>query len=130
MKPLAKWLLWAVVLAFVVRIAIAARSVAASYHRTPVSVTRIYTGPDGQTHVEQLDLRLAPNPAFGRDESDTVKVTSSYFARLPPGFVQNWHPAADRRYVVSLSGRKKWIGCVIQVTMIFKTAINSLLALE
>jgi quercetin dioxygenase-like cupin family protein len=80
------------------------RSVAAQ-QRTPVNLTRIYTGPDGQTHAQQVDLKLTPNPLFGREPSETVKVTSSYVVRYPPGVVQDWHPAATRRYVITLSGR-------------------------
>ena len=38
--------------------------------RTPIVVTRLYTGPDGQTHAEQSDPKLTGNPAaktFGTD---------------------------------------------------------------
>jgi hypothetical protein len=38
----------------VVRNAQDAQSFAAAEQRTPVRVTRIYTGLDGQTHAEQL----------------------------------------------------------------------------
>jgi hypothetical protein len=79
--------------------------------RTPVILTRLYTGSDGQTHAEEVNLKLTP--AAGRfaqfaqwwEQSETAKVTSSRFVRWAPGFVQDWHPAAARRYVVSLSGQ-------------------------
>ncbi len=81
------------------------RSAAAAQERTPVALTRIYTGSDGQTHAQQVDLKLTPNPTFGRDQSDTVKVTSSYFVRIPPGYFQDWHTAAASRYLITLSGQ-------------------------
>jgi hypothetical protein len=84
---------------------------AVARQRTPVSVTRIYTGSDGQTHAEPLDIRLVPvagtlaQYAQSRDESQKAKVTSSQFVRFAPGYVQDWHPATARRYVITLSGR-------------------------
>jgi hypothetical protein len=81
------------------------QSVAAAQQRTPATLTRIYTGSDGQTHAQQVDLKLTPNPLFGREQSETVKATSSYVVRFPPGFLQDWHPAAGRRYVITLTGR-------------------------
>ena len=81
------------------------RIVALSQQRTPVTLTRIYTGPDGQTHAEQIDVALAPNLLYGREQSETVKAASSYFVRSPSGLVQDWHPANARRYVITLSGR-------------------------
>jgi hypothetical protein len=55
MKLLKSRLLWVVVLALVQGNASTA-SHAAPQQRTAISVTRIYTGPDGQTHAERLDL--------------------------------------------------------------------------
>jgi len=85
--------------------------VMAAQQRTPIIVTRIYTGSDGQTHAEQVDEKLSPvagtlaQYAQSREESKTIKVTSSQFVRFAPGYVQDWHPAAVRRYVITLSGR-------------------------
>ena len=84
---------------------------ASAQQRTPITLTRIYTGSDGQTHAETVEMKLTP--ATGRyaqfakwwEQSETVKVTSSRFIRWAPGFVQDWHPAAARRYVISLSGQ-------------------------
>ena len=81
------------------------RIVVAAQQPTPVTVTRIYTGSDGQTHAEQVDAKLTLNPLFAREQSEMVKVSSSYFVRFPPGIFQDWHPAAERRYVITLSGQ-------------------------
>ena len=71
----------------------------------PVRLTRIYTGPDGQTHAEDIDPKLAPSPTPGLQQSASVKATSANFARFAPGFVEDWHPAHARRYVITLTGR-------------------------
>src|ERR1051325_330646 len=64
-------------------------------------LVRIYTGPDGQSHFEELA------PAFGPDGSgersplqDTEGVS---FARTQPGSFQDWH-TAPRQYVITLAG--------------------------
>jgi hypothetical protein len=82
------------------------RIVVAQNH-TPVTITRLYTGDDGLSHVEEVEVKFstvagAP-PAVG--QSDPVKTTSSYVVRLAPGFFESWHNADKRRYVVTISGR-------------------------
>jgi quercetin dioxygenase-like cupin family protein len=70
------------------------------------TVTRLYTGPDGQSHAE--DTEVAWRPAKLRaelKESDLVKVTSVQFLRWPRGFVWAGHPASKRQYVIIVSGR-------------------------
>jgi quercetin dioxygenase-like cupin family protein len=84
------------------------RNVVSAQQRSPVTVIRIYTGPDGQTHAEQVDVKLTPvagKYAQWWEQSQTTKVTSSQFVRNAPGFVQDWHPAGARRYLITLSGR-------------------------
>jgi hypothetical protein len=72
--------------------------------RTPIAVTRIYTGPDGQTHAEQIDVKLAPGGGSG-ELSEMAKVTGLQFRRQAPNYFQDWHPAPRRQYVITLSGR-------------------------
>jgi hypothetical protein len=76
-------------------------------NHTPVTITRLYTGDDGLSHVEQVEVKFSPvagaPPAVG--QSDPVKTTNSYVVRLAPGFFESWHNADKRRYVVTLSGR-------------------------
>ena len=71
--------------------------------RTPVKVTRIFTGPDGQTHAEELVQRLSPSG--GQDLSEMLKVTGLQFRRTPPSYFADWHTAPRRQYVITLSGR-------------------------
>jgi hypothetical protein len=81
--------------------------VAAAQQHTPATVTRIYSGSDGLTHAEQIDVKLTPLVLHGQTEmvSEKVKVASSYFVSLPSGSFTDWHAATARRYVVTLSGR-------------------------
>jgi hypothetical protein len=74
---------------------------------TPVSITRLYTGSDGETHAEQIsDIKLNADPARGGLEvSDVIKVTGLQFARTSPGWVRNWHTGERHQYIVVLSGK-------------------------
>jgi len=72
--------------------------------RTPIVVTRIYTGPDGQTHAEQIDVKLTPGGGSG-ELSEMAVVTGLQFRRQAPNYFQDWHPAPRRQYVITLSGR-------------------------
>src|SRR5262249_20297707 len=78
----------------------------AGEQRTPITVTQLYSGPDGQTHVGTIAVKLMPSgPYAGTEESESFKVSGAQFLRLPPGNVQDWHNAARRQYVVTLTGR-------------------------
>jgi quercetin dioxygenase-like cupin family protein len=83
-----------------------AHAVTAQGH-TPVTVTRLYTGSDGQTHAEETtDIRLTSDPARrGLETSENIKVTGLQFVRTSPGWVVDWHPADRHQYIVTLSGR-------------------------
>jgi quercetin dioxygenase-like cupin family protein len=82
-----------------------ASHVAAQKHLT-TTITRLYTGPDGQSHAS--DSEVAWRPAKLRadlSESESVKVTGAQFLRWPRGFVWAGHPASKRQYVIIVSGR-------------------------
>jgi hypothetical protein len=53
-------------------------------HRKPVTITRIYTGSDGETHAEEITGNLKSDPSRNSIEfSDPIKVTS--LRRVPNG---------------------------------------------
>jgi len=82
-----------------------ASHVAAQRHVT-TTITRLYTGADGQSHAE--DTEVVWRPATLRAElndSESVSVTAAQFLRWPRGFVWAGHPASKRQYVVIVSGR-------------------------
>jgi len=73
--------------------------------RTPVTITRLYTGSDGETHVEEItDLRLTPDATrSGLEASENIKVTGLQFARTSPGWFRDWHTAERHQYIVTLT---------------------------
>jgi quercetin dioxygenase-like cupin family protein len=59
---------------------------------------RLYTGADGETHIEEQDpADLANLPALQAAKSVSFHVS-------PPGRFSDWHPAPRRQYVITLAG--------------------------
>ena len=72
--------------------------------RTGIIATRIFTGPDGQTHAEEIELKLAPGDG-STELSGMVKTTGVQFRRQAPNYFEDWHTAPRRQYVITLSGQ-------------------------
>ena len=68
-----------------------------------MQVVRIYTGDDGESHFEEIDL---PYEAVSNAERTTVeKAESIHFRRYQPGNFIDFHPAPRRQYVITVSGQ-------------------------
>lgn len=67
----------------------------------PFKITRLYTGPDGQTHAEQIDVMFG---ARGADPFKLMAAPGAEIRRAAPGRVADWHVAPRRQYVITLSG--------------------------
>ena len=77
------------------------RDVVVAQTRGPIMMTRIYTGPDGLSHAEEVEMKLA-----GR-ATEMMKATGVQFDRRPPtqGDAANtWHTGPKRQFVITLSG--------------------------
>ena len=64
-------------------------------------MTRLYTGPDGQTHAQEIEVKFGPN---GTDGFKLMAGAGAEIRRAPPGRVADWHTAPRRQYVITLSG--------------------------
>jgi hypothetical protein len=64
-----------------------------------MAFVRCYTGTDGQSHFEDLDL-LPP----GMERSIEQAASSITFTRSPNGRFSDWHNAPRRQYAIFLSG--------------------------
>jgi len=85
----------------------AAANLGMAQEHVPITITRLYTGTDGMSHVEQIEVKFSPVSGAPNTvaQSEPVSPAKSYLVRLPPGFFADWHNADVRRYVVTLSGR-------------------------
>lgn len=61
-------------------------------------ITRVYTGPDGQAHLEELVLTSHP------ELTTLLATTGIVFRSTEPGSFSDWHNAPRRQFVITLSG--------------------------
>ena len=80
-----------------------ARDILSAQTRKPVVVTRLYTGPDGQTHAEEIEMKFTGGA--NSEVSQMMPVTGAELHRQPAKTFVDWHPGPRRQYVITLSGR-------------------------
>jgi quercetin dioxygenase-like cupin family protein len=104
MRSKIPWLIVAGALGLLVVIAAAQKSSdAGAQKRKTVMITRLYTGPDGQTHAEEIEAKFA---AGGNNEVfKMMGTTGAQLTRAKAGTVIDWHTAPRRQYVITLSGQ-------------------------
>ncbi len=68
-----------------------------------MQVVKIYTGSDGESHFEDLDLPFEQVANAERTAGQNAGSVS--FSRTQPGAFQDWHPAPRRQYVITLAGQ-------------------------
>ena len=60
---------------------------------------RLYTGKDGQSHVEKIDWKATADWTKG------IPTTQISFSEWSVGKFMDWHPAPRRQFVIILSGQ-------------------------
>jgi len=65
---------------------------------------RLYTGPDGHSHIEPIDIEKKADWLKG------LQTTQISFSVWPKDRSLDWHPAPRRQFVIILSGQLE-IGC-------------------
>jgi len=63
-----------------------------------MAIVRLYTGSDGESHLEELDLAAHP------ELSAMHGTTGIQFRTAEPGRFSDWHNAPRRQYVITLAG--------------------------
>ena len=69
---------------------------------TSMHVTRLYTGDDNQSHFEDIEVKLTPQPV-GR-LSDRIPATGLVFRETGGDYDLDFHNAPRRQYIVNLDG--------------------------
>ena len=68
-----------------------------------MKVTRLFTGDDGESHFEDIDIPLKDAGDIGT-LSDLVKATGVIFRETSGSYDYDFHNAPQRQYVVMLDG--------------------------
>ena len=69
-----------------------------------MAVWRVYTGDDGLTHAEQIEVPLIERPGGGA-VSRLLAGPGVMLRRTPPDYFIDWHPAPRRQFVITIAGR-------------------------
>ncbi len=69
-----------------------------------MKVTRLYTGPDGESHFQDIDISLDGGEGSER-MSELIKATGIIFRETSGAYDLDWHPAPRRQFVISLEGQ-------------------------
>jgi quercetin dioxygenase-like cupin family protein len=64
-----------------------------------MTITRLYTGSEGQSHAEQLSLDTHP------ELTSLMAAQGVQFRAVAAGHFMDWHPAPRRQFVIMLSGQ-------------------------
>jgi hypothetical protein len=115
MKFGAKWVVIFVIVGFGEARGAAAQDVATARVPKPIIITRIFTGPDGLSHAEDIELKLGP-----RGVADMLKATGAEFSRRPPtpgadphntaaspADSKEWHTGPARQFAITLTGNSE-----------------------
>jgi hypothetical protein len=102
MKSKSAWLIATALLGTSVAMQPAQSAEDAAQKHKPLMITRLFTGPDGQTHAEEIEAKFAPGG--GNDVYKLMANSGAEIHRAPPGRVADWHTAPRRQYVITLSG--------------------------
>jgi hypothetical protein len=68
-----------------------------------MQITRLYTGEDGESHFEEIDVSLSSAGKIGK-LSAPLPATSIIFRETDGGYDYDWHNAPQRQYILILDG--------------------------
>ena len=68
--------------------------------RNPIMMTRIYTGPDGLSHAQEVEMKLTG----AGNATEMMKATGVQFSTRPPAPASDWHVGPRRQFIITLSG--------------------------
>lgn len=63
-----------------------------------MAIFRLYSGNDGESHIERLTLASQPDLTTLHSAKGVV------FRSVEPGYFHDWHNAPRRQYVITLAG--------------------------
>lgn len=68
-----------------------------------MNITRLYTGDDGESHFEDVEIPLEDGGEIGR-LSERLPATGIIFRENDPDYDYDWHTAPRRQYILMMSG--------------------------
>ena len=81
----------------------AANEIRNLHRQAAMNIVRIYTGDDGESHFEEIEVNLSQESIAGM-LSELQPATGIVFRETGPDYDYNWHNAPRRQYVITLRG--------------------------
>ena len=75
--------------------------------RTPINVTRIFTGEDGQTHAEDYEVPLRRRGQSATELAEPIDIDHVQFRRTSSDYYLDFHNAPRRQFVITLAGESE-----------------------
>ena len=69
-----------------------------------MKVTRLYTGPDRESHFEDVNILLEDTDGVDR-RSQLMKATGILFRETVGEYSLDWHNAPRRQFIITLEGQ-------------------------
>ena len=63
-----------------------------------MGIFRLYTGSEGKSQIEEMDISSHP------ELTAATETQNIFFREWAPGHFIDWHPAPRRQYIISISG--------------------------
>ena len=70
-------------------------------------VTRLYTGPDGESHFEDIEIPLLEQKTGSGRRSEPIKATGITFSETAGDYYIDWHNAPRRQFLITLEGKNE-----------------------
>ena len=68
-----------------------------------MKIARLYTGPDGKSHFQDIELPMGGGDTH-EQRTDLIKATGIIFRETSANFNLDLHPAPRRQYVITIEG--------------------------
>jgi len=68
-----------------------------------MKITRLYTGDDGESHFDDIDIALKDSGEIGK-MSEVLQATGIIFRETDGDYNYNWHNTPCRQYDIILKG--------------------------
>jgi hypothetical protein len=70
-----------------------------------IKIARLYTGPDQNSHFDDMSLPLVDSDGLGRHASKLIKAKGLIFTEIEGDYNPGWHTAPRKQIIITLEGK-------------------------
>ena len=75
-----------------------------------IKVVRLYSGSDGESHIEEIEMPLTISQGLSKDisrQSETIKATGIHFIELDGDREYDFHNTSHRQILITIEGENE-----------------------